>query len=227
MTNGIWAIVPVKRFALAKQRLRSVLSEEERARLAEAMLRDVLIALKPLPELDGIAVVTADPTVTKIGRYFGARVVADELEAGTNAAVMQGFEAVRAVTAPVAVIAADLPFATSTDIARALAGLRYDPIVLAPADTDSGTNLLAMRREGLIEPSFGERSFERHRDLARAANLSCGICRTAGLGRDIDRPGDLVIPPGPADTQTAALLEQFKIAARLNGRAIRSPLTCH
>ncbi len=51
--RGVWAIVPVKTFAQAKQRLASVLSAQERARLAEAMLCDVLEQLTALSQLAG------------------------------------------------------------------------------------------------------------------------------------------------------------------------------
>lgn len=220
--NGITAIVPVKRFAAAKQRLACVLSPDERARLAEAMLGDVLTALKPLPQLTDIMLVTAEAAAAEIGRAFGARSVVDRSETGVNAAVLQGLDGLRPADSPVAIIAADLPFATSDDIAAALALLRHDPIVLAPAETDAGTNLLAMRRAGMIEPSFGERSFAHHRDLAHAAKLSCGICRAGGLGHDIDRPSDLMMPVGFAATRSATLLQRFNAAARL-GRRVERP----
>jgi len=216
--NGITAIIPVKRFAVAKQRLACVLSPDERARLAEAMLSDVLTALRPLPQLTDIVLVTAESAAAEIGRGFCARTVADQLEAGVNIAVLQGLDSLRPAGGPVAVIAADVPFATSDDITAAFALLRHDPIVLAPAETDAGTNLLAMRRAGMIEPSFGERSFVQHRDLAHAAKLSCGICRPGGLRHDIDRPSDLIVPVGSAATRTGALLQRFNIATRLGGQ---------
>ena len=40
--SRVWAVVPVKRFSHAKERLALVLSQPERARLARAMLQDVL-----------------------------------------------------------------------------------------------------------------------------------------------------------------------------------------
>jgi 2-phospho-L-lactate guanylyltransferase len=211
----IWALVPVKTFAQAKQRLACVLSAHERARLAEAMFRDVLAALEPVPQLAGIAVVTADPVAAKIATSFGARHIHDAAESGVNAAVTQGFDALHHLESAVAVIAADVPFATSTEIADALSALERDPVVLAPAETDGGTNLLAVRRAGLIAPCFGERSFARHQQFARAANLGCGIFRAVGLGHDIDRADDLLTPAGGA-TRAAALLKQFNVAARLS-----------
>jgi len=219
--HGIWAIVPVKRFATAKQRLRSVLSQHEREQLAEVMLCDVLAVLKPLRRVEGVIVVTADPAAVEIAHSFGACVVADKLESGVNMAAVQALQALQGNGGPVAVVAADIPFATSEGIEQALTGLENDPIVLAPAITDGGTNLLAMRCDNLIEPSFGEKSFAMHCELAGAANLSCGVYKVAGLGHDIDRPGDLIIPTGSNRTRTAVLLERFNIATRLCHREHR------
>src|SRR6478672_7173071 len=219
--HGIRAIVPVKRFVAAKQRLRSVLSQYEREQLAEIMLCDVLAALRPLRRVEGVIVVTADPAAVEIAHSFGACVVADRLEAGVNMAAMQGLQALQGNGGPVAVVAADIPFATSEGIEQVLTGLENDPVVLAPAITDGGTNLLAMRCDRLIEPSFGEKSFARHCELARAAKLSCGVYEIAGLGHDIDRPGDLIIPAGSNRTRTAVLLERFNIAMRLCHREHR------
>jgi 2-phospho-L-lactate guanylyltransferase len=213
--RGLWVIVPVKTFVQAKQRLACVLSTHERAQLAEAMLCDVLDQLTALHQLAGIMVVTADPSAARIAGSFGARHIWDPLETGVNQAVARGLDAVRSAECPVAVIAADVPFATSAEIAEAVSCLERDPVVLTPAEADGGTNLLALRRAGLIEPSFGEGSFARHREQARALNLSCGIFRAKGLGHDIDRPSDLVPPASPGARRVGALLETLNITAWL------------
>lgn len=213
--HGAWAIVPVKSFAQAKQRLALVLSAQERARLAEAMLCDVLEQLTALSQLDGILVVTADPLAAQIAGSFGARHTPDPLESGVNQAVARGLDALPSAECPVAIIAADVPFATPIEIADALSGLEQHAVVLTPADTDGGTNLLALRRAGLIKPSFGEGSFARHCEQARALNLSCSIFRAKGLGQDIDRAGDLLPPAGSGGKRVRALLEHLNVAARL------------
>jgi 2-phospho-L-lactate/phosphoenolpyruvate guanylyltransferase len=213
--RGVWAIVPVKTFARAKQRLALVLSAEERARLAEVMLCDVLEQLRALSQLEGILVVTADPLAAQIAGSFGARHIRDPLESGVNPAVARGLGAVPFVECPVAIIAADVPFATSTEIADALSRLEQHSVVLTPAETDGGTNLLALRRAGLIEPSFGEGSFARHREQARTLNLSCSIFRANGLGHDIDRAGDLLPPASSGGKRVTALLEHLNVTARL------------
>src|SRR5262249_9551226 len=53
----IWAIVPAKPGADAKRRLAPVLAPAERERLAQAMLRDVLTALRGARCLAGVAVI--------------------------------------------------------------------------------------------------------------------------------------------------------------------------
>jgi 2-phospho-L-lactate/phosphoenolpyruvate guanylyltransferase len=213
--RGVWAIVPVKTFARAKQRLALVLSADERAQLAEAMLCDVLEQLSGLSQLEGILVVTADPLAAQIAGASGARHIRDPLESGVNHAVVRGLEALPSAECAVAVIAADVPFATSTEIADALSRLEQHSIVLTPAEMDGGTNLLALRRAGLIEPSFGEGSFARHREQARMLNVSCSIFRATGLGHDIDRAGDLLPPASPGGKRVTALLERLNVTARL------------
>ena len=54
----MWAVVPVKEFAGAKQRLSPVLAAADRARLYALMLDRVLDALAAARGIDGILVVT-------------------------------------------------------------------------------------------------------------------------------------------------------------------------
>jgi 2-phospho-L-lactate guanylyltransferase len=214
--RGVWAIVPVKSFPQAKQRLASVLSAQERARLAEAMLCDVLEQLTAVSQLEGILVVSADPSAAQIAGSFGARYIPDFSESGVNNAVARGLDAMPAAECPVAIIAADVPFATATEVADALAYLGRDPVVLAPAEADGGTNLLALSYAGLIEPSFGADSFERHREQARALNLGCSVFKARGLGHDIDRAVDLLPPAGSSGKRVRTLLQHLNVAMRLD-----------
>ena len=211
----IWAVVPVKRLGLAKQRLAPVLSRSERAELARTMLHDVLTTLCATPQLAGIVVVSGDPTVAKLATLFDARVVGDVRESGVNSAVQQGLKALEATSAGALVVPADVPFVTAADMQSVIAELNRYSIVLVPALSDGGTNALAMRQPNSIAPSFGDDSFARHQALARDAGLGCGIVRSEGLGRDIDCPGDLVSWTGSRRfSLTAALLAEFKLTDR-------------
>ncbi|MGB8399594.1 2-phospho-L-lactate guanylyltransferase [Bradyrhizobium sp.] len=214
------AIVPVKRLDCAKQRLSPVLSRNERAELARIMLHDVLTCLCATPGLAGIIVVTSDPAVAGLARLFDARVVGDTMETGVNAAVRQGLKGLDLQSAAL-IVPSDVPFATAADLQAVLGELGQYPMVLAPALSDGGTNALALRRRGLIEPSFGDNSFARHRALARDGGVACGIVRVHGLGHDIDCPSDLLPWSGPRKASlTAALLAEFNVAERLGITAL-------
>lgn len=212
---AIFAVVPVKRLRLAKQRLAPVLSRHERAELARTMLHDVLTTLCATPEVSGTVVVTADPEIAKLATLFDARVVGDSAETGVNAAVLLGLQALGTASAAV-VIPADVPFATAGDVRAVIGELARAPIVLAPAVSDLGTNALAMVRPDLIAPGFGEGSFLLHQQRAREAGIACAVVRTEGLGRDIDNPNDLLYRPDARKSAlTAALLADLNVAARL------------
>ena len=60
------AIVPVKRFGAAKQRLSDVLAPEQRAALAAAMLSDVLEALAEAKLVERVLVVSGEPRVAEL-----------------------------------------------------------------------------------------------------------------------------------------------------------------
>jgi 2-phospho-L-lactate guanylyltransferase len=214
--SEVWAIVPVKRLSHAKQRLSPLLSGPERAALARAMLHDVLTTLCATPELSGIVVVSGDPLAANLATLFGARVVGDMLETGVNAAVGQGLRTLETPSAAVLVVPADVPFATVADLRLVISELGRYPVVLVPASSDGGTNALAMRKPGLIAPSFGDDSFARHQALARRGGADCGIVRTEGLGRDIDCPEDLLFWSGSKKPlQTARLLAELDVTSRL------------
>ena len=81
-----WAMVPVKDFGGAKQRLAGILGPLERRRLAIVMLEDVLSALRRTPALAGIIVVTRDSTAKDIAETYGARVLSEPENQGQSAA---------------------------------------------------------------------------------------------------------------------------------------------
>ena len=73
--SGVWAVVPVKEFEGAKQRLSPCLSPDERRLLATTMFEDVLEAVSAVEALAGVLVVTIDPVATSLASRHGARVV--------------------------------------------------------------------------------------------------------------------------------------------------------
>lgn len=93
------AILPIKSFAQAKQRLRDGLSPHDRRALVEAMFADALVALGRVAALERIVVVSGDRVAQRIAGGYGASIVEDEEgegegEGGHNAAAARGVEAV-------------------------------------------------------------------------------------------------------------------------------------
>ena len=79
----MWAILPLKDFVSAKQRLSGVLSASERRRLFHAMVEDVLSALSHAETIDSIVIVSDDPAASLLAERYGA-VVLDEPAAAEN-----------------------------------------------------------------------------------------------------------------------------------------------
>lgn len=193
------AVVPVKRFTLAKQRLDPVLTAPERVSLARAMLEDVLAVLAQLPEL-AVRLVTTEPEAVLIAARSGAGLIAepdtgageDPLNAalGHAAAVLAG-EGARGIL----VVPGDVPGVTADELRAVIAA--HPPGVglsLAAAHDRGGTNALLATPPTLIGFRFGLGSFQAHREAGRALGLVPvlhGASERPGLAGDIDLPGDL------------------------------------
>jgi 2-phospho-L-lactate/phosphoenolpyruvate guanylyltransferase len=188
--NGIHAVIPVKSFASAKQRMSPFLNGTERARLARLMFEDVLDAVRLACEPGGCLVVTHDPLAAAIARCAGLQVVDQGGDLGFSAAVSCAAAALPP-DAGMMVVPTDIPHISSALIGR-IAALTYSPgVTLVPAISDGGTNILAMRPRTLLPPLFGPDSFARHRSAALAAGIAPVIWHSAEAGHDLDRPADL------------------------------------
>ena len=191
---GVWAIMPVKRFAKAKSRLAAVLGCRERHELARNMFEDVLEALLRCQNvLAGTIVVTADGQAATIGRRCGATVVFEEDDHGINAAVRLAVDVLDASTdAGVVVVPSDVPQLSPRAIAAAVESISSpSTLAIAAACRDGGTNLLACRPAAAIPLHFGRSSFMRHTRAAQHAGLAVRRLYMPELLLDIDRPDDL------------------------------------
>lgn len=206
------AILPVKRFSKAKQRLGQSVADTLRADLARAMVGDVLSALDRCEAIELTIVVTNERAVAAAARYIGARIVEDTREDGQSAAVelgiavaaAEGFERVLCVPG-------DCPALEPTEVDALLSGrldvaendanpeedadndgeMAGSVVVIVPDRHGTGTNGLLLAPPTAIAPSFGPGSCERHRELARAAGSACRVERVATLLLDIDTGEDL------------------------------------
>jgi 2-phospho-L-lactate guanylyltransferase len=183
----------VKTFAVAKSRLSGGLSNDERRVLAQAMFRDVLLALARTESVDRVLVVTPDDNAQQIAREHGADVVADQQQ-GHNPAARKGVkEAVRAGAARALLVPGDCPALDPREVDELLSRPAPEPSALIVPDRHgTGTNALVLTPPTALEPSFGPDSCERHLEHARRSGVHGEVAHEATLALDIDTGDDLV-----------------------------------
>jgi len=188
------AVLPVKSFARAKQRLGASVQDTLRLQLARAMVTDVMLALSRTREIELTIVVTAEPLAASAGRDLGAIVVGDPDERGQSDAAQLGVaRALAEGLERVLCVPGDCPALDSAELSALLAGdARAErEVVILPDRHGTGTNGLLLAPPRAIAPSFGPGSCERHVALARAAGATWRIERLPSLLLDIDTGADL------------------------------------
>jgi 2-phospho-L-lactate guanylyltransferase len=229
------AVLPVKRFDRAKQRLGDAVGAGERRELSAAMVEDVLAALGRVAGLDDLIVVTAEDRVAALAAAAGAHVVADRHEAGQSAAAEMGVEAaLRRGAERALLVPGDCPALDPGELTALLArygrgaapegnhsgGAASGPVfgaqvVIVSDRHGEGTNALLLSPPGAVAPAFGPGSLARHAARARAAGATVRVAQAPSLELDVDTPGDLAAlraalaeRPGAAP-RTRALLERL------------------
>lgn len=186
------AILPVKRFAAAKSRLGESVEEDLRARLARAMVADVLQALAQTASLELTIVVTCEPSLPETAHEHGALLIEDTGERGQSAAVTLGVQrAMEDGFERVLCIPGDCPALDPAELDALLSRTEERSVVIVPDRHGTGTNGLLLTPPDAIAPAFGPDSCERHRALARDAGVDCRVAHTSSLLLDIDTGADL------------------------------------
>lgn len=186
------AILPIKSFNAAKQRLVPGVSSGLRRLLVEAMLSDVLVALRRAACAEATLAVTSDDDAQRIAGAYGALLLSDQggghngaATRGVGYAVERGFE--RALLVP-----GDCPALDPSEVDALLK--RPAPersAVVVPDRHGTGTNALLLAPPDALAPSFGPGSCERHIELAAAAGVPCELAEVPTLALDVDTPEDL------------------------------------
>jgi 2-phospho-L-lactate/phosphoenolpyruvate guanylyltransferase len=209
------AILPVKRFAEAKQRLAAGLDEERRMALAAAMLEDVLEAIGESRAVERTIVVSGDPLAQEIAAAAGKiEVVPDPADEGHVKAALGGIARAEVEGATcVALLPGDCPLLDPRELDRLLTGVPEHYVAIVPDRHGTGTNALVLSPPGAIVPAFGEGSCARHVAAAREAGVPFAVEELPSLGLDLDTPADVIAltreieaRPGRA-TRTAKALD--------------------
>jgi 2-phospho-L-lactate/phosphoenolpyruvate guanylyltransferase len=187
------AVVPVKRFAVAKSRLAPGVEETRKPDLVAAMVADVLEAIGAARLVERTIVVSQEPRAAELAAAAGADLLSDFDDASHSAAALAGIAAAEAAGAGcVALIPGDCPLLDSRELDKMLTGVPDSYVAVIPDRHGTGTNALVLAPPSAIEPSFGEGSRERHVAAARAAGIAYGVEELPSLGLDLDTPADIV-----------------------------------
>jgi 2-phospho-L-lactate guanylyltransferase len=156
-------VVPVKRLAEAKTRLRGATADGAHARLALALAHDTVVAVRAARLVRRLLVVSSDPVVAAEFAAVGVEVVPDGPEPGLNAAYAHGAALLRARTPDTAVgaLQADLPALRPAELDAAIAAFEGGRAFCTDAG-GTGTTLLLAAPGTDLDPRFGIGSAARH-----------------------------------------------------------------
>jgi 2-phospho-L-lactate/phosphoenolpyruvate guanylyltransferase len=221
----IAALIPVKTFRNAKQRLSPLLDATDREALAEAMFRDVLRQVLLARCLHAIFVVTGDDAVAEITLALGAEVIREAAERGETDAVDFARRQLKAAGwEAVLIIPGDMPLLRAQDIDEIVAQLPDEAAapfaLLVPSHDRMGTNALLLAPPDVIKLRFGYDSFTYHMAQISAQKLPLRFCENERVALDIDEPKDLqrFLATGAEDGEAFCLARQMINAALAKSR---------
>lgn len=193
----VWAVLPLKDFVNAKQRLSGVLANHERRHLFHTMVEDVLTVLAGHPSLQQTVVVSDDPSAALLAEHYGVECWPEsDFNASGLSAVVDAVAARLAAQGveSMLVVHGDLPLLTSAEI-TALVNLHQQAvapaITIAPDTRDDGSNCLIASPPDVIRYQYGKGSFKKHCQAAQQLAATVNRLALAGASRDIDNPADL------------------------------------
>jgi 2-phospho-L-lactate/phosphoenolpyruvate guanylyltransferase len=227
MSNAV-AIIPVKRFGAAKQRLLEVLDRPERAALVSAMLADVLAALLSAERVEVVVVVTGERRAERIALREARRAAAqlevlrDPRDVGHSEAATLGIIRAKALGAEcAALVPGDCPLLDPRELDDALERMSRGRVVIVPDRHGTGTNALLLSPPDAIGPVFGPDSCALHAERGRRAGHTVEVEPLASLGLDLDTPADFAAltatlerDPARAPATAAELARRGRLESR-------------
>jgi 2-phospho-L-lactate guanylyltransferase len=179
-------VLPVKSFAKAKQRLGDRFQGSERARLAAAMVQDVLAELSSVG-LGPLIVVSGEPHLADVD----AVTVHDEREEGQSPAAILGLARARELGCERALLVpGDCPLIDGRELRALATHAQSLDVAIVPDRHGTGTNALVLATDGSFEPQFGPGSRARHVQQAEGKGLAYEVVRVPSLELDVDTKED-------------------------------------
>lgn len=189
----VCAVLPLKPFDDAKERLATGLDPAARQVLARAMASDVLAALPKCERVAEIVVVSAQPDIAEIAA--GASAVLPDARTGHSDAALLGVDwAVEHGCDAALLVPGDCPLLDPEEIDGLIERAESDglEVTVVPDRMGTGTNALLLAPPAAMAPSFGPDSRERHLRSAGDAGRRAAAIEVRSLALDIDTSDDLL-----------------------------------
>jgi 2-phospho-L-lactate/phosphoenolpyruvate guanylyltransferase len=222
------AIIPVKRFGSAKQRLLEAVDRPARAALVKAMLADVLSSVCEAERIERVVVVTGEGRAERIAIDHAERVTTpievlrEPRDRGHPEAATLGIVRAKALGAGcVALLPGDCPLLVAAELDAALARMVDGRVAVVPDRHGTGTNALLLAPVDAIGPAFGPGSCARHVERGRAAGYEVAVETLDSLALDLDTPQDLELMASALDLEPPRAPRTAAELARLG--LVRSP----
>ena len=213
----MWAIVPIKTFEMAKQRLANVLSASERKSLMLAMARDVLTALSSSNLLDNILIVSRTPEADALAQAFNTERFSETPSANlANALEQATHHLINNFSADgIFVVPADVPGVHAEELDALISN--HQKVTVLPDARKVGTNGLICSPPLAIPYIFDGQSFKPHLEAAFERNITPVIVPNSSFSLDVDIPSDLTtFFESFPHSQTGTFLSRSGIVDRLS-----------
>lgn len=191
MSEGVFALVPVKDPALGKSRLATVLDAPARAALNLRLTRQTFDCCAAAFGAERTVVVTASAAIAGEALARGFAVVRERAPDDLNAALaLAAREAMARGAAALLVIPVDLVLLTPAALRAVASGIAKPGCVLVPDRHGTGTNVLGLAPARADLFRFGDWSLDEHRRAAAAAGLDVRVHADPTLALDLDTSDD-------------------------------------
>lgn len=215
----MWAIVPIKTFEMAKQRLAKVLSPMERKSLMLAMARDVLTTLAQTRLISNTVIVSRAPEADALAQAFNTERFAESPSATLGQALEQAANYLvdNFKAQSVFIVPADVPGIDPKELDALIAN--HTSVTILPDSKKVGTNGLICSPPLAIPFIFDGQSFKPHADASFAKDITPVVVPNSCFALDIDMPNDLLdFYRTSPNSQTGTFLSRSGIIDRLSAQ---------
>lgn len=216
-------LIPVKDLRRAKQRLASVMTQEERTAFALAMMEDVFGAVAAARGLNRVFLVSSYEPAIDRARELGWEVISEKRQTSESDSVdyasslCSEWGVSSLLRLPI-----DVPLVQAEDIEGIFGKVEAAPSVVIVPSGSGGTNAILRTPPTLFPSHFGPGSLAKHLQEAQSKGANCKVLRNARIELDIDEAEDLKALMASGARQSAAM--RWLVASRFGrSSAVSTP----